>query len=381
MSEPASIGLVIGQLCHGGAERQLYELVRGIDQARFRCHVYCLSDVVAPYGPMIERAGGVLRVLPRTRHMEAGRVRRLAHAFRQDGIRLAHAFLFQANAYAWVARRLARVPHLITSVRNCQGVGFVRDWANRFAFRASDAIVCNGEAVRTFVHDHYGAPARRCVVVYNGVDLTRFAPPVPEDAAASNGSTSRLILTVARLVPQKDVSLFIEAAARLRAEYAGVRFAIAGDGPSRPDLERLAQARGLEGVVSFLGARSDVPELLRAADVFWLTSAVEGLPNVVLEALASGTPVVTRDVGACREIIRHGATGYLVGARDPEPFVRYTMPLLVDPVRARDMGRAGRAAAEQSFSLTQMVRAMERLYDALLDTAHPAVAVAQGVNP
>lgn len=376
VTEPTPIGLVIGQLCHGGAERQLYELVRGLDQDRFRCHVYCLSEAVAPYGPLVERAGAILRVLPRTRHMEAGRLLRLARMFRQDGIRLAHAFLFQANAYAWVARRLARVPHLITSVRNCQGVGLVRDWANRLAFRASDAIICNGEAVKSFVRDHYGAPEGRCVVVYNGVDLARFAPLVPDGAASTDGSAHRLILTVARLVPQKDVGLFIEAARRLHAAYADARFAIVGDGPSRPELETQVRAAGLEGLVTFLGARTDVPDLLRTADVFWLTSTVEGLPNVVLEAQASGTPVVTRDVGACREIVRHGVTGYLVGARDPEPFVRHTLPLLLDPARARDMGRAGRSAAEQKFSLTQMVRAMERLYDALLGPAHPAVAVA-----
>jgi glycosyltransferase involved in cell wall biosynthesis len=372
------VGLVIGQLCHGGAERQLYELVRGLDQSRFRPIVYCLSDVVAPYGPLVEQAGATLRVLPRAGHMETRRLRLLARRFRQDGVRLVHAFLFQANAYTWIARRLAGVPHLITSVRNCQGVGRVRDWANRFAFRASDAIVCNGEAVRTFLRQHYGAPPGRCVVIYNGVDLGRFAPPAPADAdpAPGNGARSPLVVTVARLVPQKDLALFVEAAARLRQAHPTARFAVVGDGPSRPELAALASARGLDGALEFLGARADVPDVLRAADVFWLTSAVEGLPNVVLEAAACGLPVVARDVGACREIVRHGATGYLVSARDPEPFVRYTLPLLQDPSRARAMGRTGRAVAEEQFSLTQMVRATERLYAAALGTPSPAVAVA-----
>jgi glycosyltransferase involved in cell wall biosynthesis len=307
--------------------------------------------------------------------MEVRRLKLLARRFRRDGVRLVHAFLFQANAYTWMARRLAGVPHLITSVRNCQGVGRVRDWANRLAFRASDAIVCNGEAVRTFLRQHYGAPPGRCVVIYNGVDLERFAPPASADADRPAGD-GPLVLTVARLVPQKDVALFVEAAARLRQAHPSARFAIVGDGPARPELAAQARARGLDGALQFLGARTDIADLLRTADVFWLTSAVEGLPNVVLEAAASALPVVTRDVGACREIVRPGATGYLVSARDPEPFVRYTLPLLQDRARARAMGRTGRAVAEEQFSLTQMVRATERLYAAALGMSSPAVAVA-----
>jgi glycosyltransferase involved in cell wall biosynthesis len=370
-----AVGLVIGQLCHGGAERQLYELVRGLDGDRFRCFVYCLSGVTEPYGPLVERAGATLRVLPRSRHLDLGRVQALARALRQDRVALAHAFLFQANAYTWMARRLAGTARMITSARNCQGIGALRDWANRLAFRASDAIICNGEAVRTFVQRHYRAPADRCVVIYNGVDLTRFHPRAPEPAAAG-GSRGPLIVTVARLVPQKDLGLFVEAAAGLHREFPAARFAVIGDGPSRDELAALARARGLGDAVQFLGARGDVPELLRAADVFWLTSAVEGTPNVVLEALASATPVVARDVGACAEIVEHGSVGYLVPARDPDPFVRHTLPLLRDPARARAMGRAGRTLVERRFSLARMVRETETLYRSVLTTAHPSAELA-----
>lgn len=368
--EPVRIGLVIGQLCHGGAERQLYELVRGIDGDAFQAYVYCLSDAVEPYGPLVEREGAVLRVLPRARHLEVGRVRALARALARDRIAIAHAFLFNANPYAWAASRLAGVRRLVTSARNCQGIGRVRDLANRVAFRGSDVIICNGEAVREFVHRHYGAPRERCAVIYNGVDLEQFAP----GPSAAGGPARPLVLTVARLVPQKDLDLFVEAAARLAAAHPSVRFAIAGDGPCRPALQALAAERGLADRLTFLGARKDVPALLREASAFWLTSAVEGLPNVLLEATASGVPVVARDVGACREIVRHGATGYLVPARDPEPFVRHTLPLLNDPERAGLLGRAGRALAEERFSLNQMVRATERVYHSLLAT--PPVAAA-----
>jgi glycosyltransferase involved in cell wall biosynthesis len=117
--------------------------------------------------------------------------------------------------------------------------------------------------------------------------------------------------------------------------------------------------------VSFLGERSDVPALLRAADVFWLTSAWEGLPNVVLEALACGTPVIARDVGAAREIIEHTHHGFLVAERAPEPFVAHTLELLAAPEWARALSDAGRRRVEQTFSVSAMVRATERLYRAV----------------
>jgi glycosyltransferase involved in cell wall biosynthesis len=360
-ARPITIGFVIGQLSHGGAERQLYELVRGLDRRRFRPMVYCLSAHTTPYGELLKSLGVPLNVVPRRRHFEWGRIRTLARLIRRDGVDIVHAFLFQANPYAWLAARLARGPRLVTSARNCRTIGLVRDWANRVAFRASDAIVCNGGAVRDFVVRRYAAPSGKCVVIHNGVDLDRFAPP----GGARNGQRQPLVLGVGRLVPQKDFELFLEAAALLVGRNPATGFAIVGDGPERAALERRAAHYGLAHTVTFMGERQDVPDLLRAADILWLTSLWEGLPNVVLEAAASGTPVVARDIGATREIVCHGVTGYLVPERDPETFAAHTRDLLTDPARLRGMGEAARRVVEERFSLTRMVAATEDLYQTL----------------
>jgi glycosyltransferase involved in cell wall biosynthesis len=360
---PVRLGLVIGQLGVGGAERQLYELVSRIDRTRFQCVVYCLSERTAPFGPMIQDAGAPVRVLRRGGHFDASRILRLALAMRRDRIDIAHSFLFLANAYAWAASRLARVPHLVTSARNCKDVGTTRRRINRRAFRASDIVVCNGEAVRSYVRRRYGAHPANTVVIYNGVDLTRFQPPVA--AAPKTGPRERLVVTVGRLVPQKDLDLFLDAAALLARQDDAARFAIAGDGPSRLELERAAAARGLGRKVAFLGERRDVPAVLGAADVFWLTSAWEGLPNVVLEAMACGKPVIARAVGACPEIVSHGVSGFLVGERDPKKFADYTMELFVYPARAHAMGQAGREIATDRFSVARMVTDMENVYQTL----------------
>jgi glycosyltransferase involved in cell wall biosynthesis len=358
-----TIGFVIGQLTRGGAERQLYELVRGLDPRRFRSVVYCLSEHTSPYGEELQALDVPLRVLPRGRNYEWGRVRALARMFRQDGVTIVHAFLFQANPYAWLAARLAGVPRLITSARNTKTIGFLRDVANRFAFRASDAILCNGEAVRDYIARVYGAPTERCVVVRNGVDLERFAPD-PGPAAGRHGPE---VIGIGRLVPNKDFELFIDAAALLVRRHPGTTFTIVGDGPLRAALQRRAADAGLADALRFLGARDDIPDLLRQADVLWSTSAWEGLPNVVLEAAASGLPVVARDVGATREVVQHGRNGFLIGERDPEPFAACTGRLLSDPAAARTMGLEGRRLVAEAFSLDRLAKTSEELYRAVLE--------------
>lgn len=365
--ERIRIGYVIPQLAHGGAERQLYELSRGLDVARFRCFVYCLSERVVPYGDMIREAGVELRILTPRGHFDITRMLQLANFLRKDRINIVHAFLFHGNGYAWPARRLAGGPRLVTSARNCRAVGRLRDRVNRLAFERSDAIVCNGEAVRTFIMRHYLARADKCAVIYNGVDFQRFTLP-PKGPPSACGSGGGLVITVGRLVPQKDIELFLDAATLLAQKQAKARFMIVGDGYRREALERYAAGNGLSGRVTFLGERTDIPELLRTADVVWLTSAWEGLSNLLLEGMACAKPIVTRDVGACREIVRHGVNGYLVPTRDPEAFADYTLGLLSNPIQASEMGQAGRKIAEEKFSLSAMIRNTVTLYDSLLNS-------------
>jgi len=364
------IGYVIGQLIYGGAERQLYELVRGLDPTHFRCFVYCLSERLYPYGDMLRKAGAELRVLKRHGHFDLTRVHNLARLMHQDRLDIVHSYLFLANGYVWAAQRLAGVPYLVTSARNCKKVGLLRGWINRLAFQRSHAIVCNGEAVRAYTVQYYGAPVAKSVVICNGVDLERFsASSDPMSGhAARGGPTDKLVLTIGRLVPQKDLDLFLEAALLLTQTTPGVRFLIVGDGPCRQVLEQRAVQNGLDGRVAFLGERGDIPLLLGTADVFWLTSAWEGFPNVLLEAMACAKPVVTRDVGACRELVSHGVNGYLVSTRDASTFAAFTRDLLANPAQAHAMGQAGRRLVAERFSVAAMVQATARLYGALLES-------------
>ena len=366
--ERTRIGYVIDRLLYGGGEGQLCELVRGLDAQRFQCFVYCLSDEASPYEERLRAAGAELRFIKRHGHFDIVRLLKLARLLRQDRIDLVHSFLFLANAYTWLARRLAGVPYLVTSARNCKEIGALRGWINQLAFRGSDAIICNGEAVRAFAVQHFRAPDAKIAVIANGVDLARFEVDSVHacESASRSTSTDRIILTIGRLVPQKDLDLFIEAAFLLTRATTGVRFVIVGDGPCRERLERRVAERRLEDKISFLGTRGDIPALLREADIFWLTSAWEGMPNVLLEAMACAKPIVARDVGACREVVTHGVNGYLVNSRDARQIADYTLDLLAHPARAQEMGQAGWRRVEENLSISAMIQATEKLYGSLL---------------
>ena len=355
MTGPVRVGLVIGQLTTGGAEGQLWLLCRDLDRARFQPIVYCLSEQTAPYGEQIAASGVPVRVISGTR---LARVRGLRRWLVADRINVVHAWLFIANSFAWVASCRAHQA-LVTSARNCKRQGTVLDFLNRRAFQASAAIVVNSENVRTYVADHYAAPRERMHVIYNAIDTQRFHPAT---VAAPAATTLGPIVTAGRLVAQKNHDLFLRAAQQLTREIPGLRFVIIGDGPLRGALTAQAAQLGIADQVVFAGERSDVDELLRGASLFWLTSRWEGLPNVVLEALASGVPVVATDVGGTRELVRSGVDGFVVASEDQDGLVRHSRDLLVDAALRRRFQAAARARAEQ-FSVAQMVSAFARLYE------------------
>jgi glycosyltransferase involved in cell wall biosynthesis len=228
---------------------------------------------------------------------------------------------------------------------------------NVAAFRASSRIVANSAAVAAYIGRVYRAPRRRVQVVYNGVDGQRFhRQPRPPGRPLT-------VIGAGRLVAQKNFLLFVEAAARVRRAVPEIRFRIAGDGPQREMIQRRCQELGLADAVEFLGERPDVEAVFRDGDAFWLTSGWEGLPNVVIEAMASGLPVVATDVGGTGELLRSGREGFLVRPGAIDELEYYATALLRDAELRAGMSAAAVQRAGQ-FSLARMVQRTAALYDA-----------------
>jgi glycosyltransferase involved in cell wall biosynthesis len=357
--ERRRVGLVIGQLTYGGAESQLFELARGL--ARFaEPFVYCLSAAEEPYGPRLRESGIPLRVLPSRGSFDLSRVVALRRALVADGVEIVHAFLFLASGYAYLATRgLSRV-RLVTSARNCKPEPHpVRRAVLRAAFRASSKVICNSREMARYAAACYGAPADRTCVVLNGVDTDRFA-------LAPRAHEGLRIGTIGRIEKQKNLDVFLDAAAAVHARRRDASFVVVGDGSLREHYAREVGKRGLSSVVSLPGTRGDVPEFLAGLDQFWLTSDWEGTPNVVLEAMAAGLPVIATRVGGTPEVVDDGATGILVDAGDASAVADASLRLAGDAAASASMGRLAREAALSRFSIAAMVRATADVYEAAL---------------
>ena len=175
-----------------------------------------------------------------------------------------------------------------------------------------------------------------------------------------------MVGSLGRLHPQKGFSDLLTAFAQVRQRIPSVRLFVAGDGELRDDLEAQARSLGMAAVVTFAGVRADVSEVLAALDVFVLPSLWEGMPNAVLEAMASGLPVVATAVGGTPEVVVDGVTGLLVPPQDPGALAQAIGHLLRDPDLRRRMGRAGRRRVEEHFDVRETVRQVESLYETLL---------------
>jgi glycosyltransferase involved in cell wall biosynthesis len=226
-------------------------------------------------------------------------------------------------------------------------------WADRLAGRCTTVTICVAEHERS-----KGVRARTCrsgqtVVIRNAVDVA--AAP----RARLDGGRPRLV-TVGRLKAPKDFATLVRAFAALPSN--SFEALIVGDGPERPVVEAEVERLGLGRAVRLLGERQDVPALLAGSDVFVLSSASEGLPLSVEEAMAAGLPVVASAVGGVPEVVVEGETGFLVPPGDVDRLTVALGRLLADPSLRRRMGASGRARAEALFDLAAFRRAHVDLY-------------------
>jgi glycosyltransferase involved in cell wall biosynthesis len=243
-----------------------------------------------------------------------------------------------------------------------------REWLYRRALRGTDYVVAVCEAARTRYASQQPRTRARLLAVPNGIRIDRFAEASASTRArlASTldlGADARVAGTVGRLDPVKDQAMLLRAFSRVHEVLPRAALLLIGDGALRGELETLAGSLGIGARVRFLGDRDDVPDLLGGLDLFVLPSRSEGYSIALLEACASGLPIVATDVGGNREIVEDRCNGRLVPAGDERAFAEAMRELLDDPVRASRLGRAGREWAKAQASLQAMAERYQRLYD------------------
>lgn len=355
----------------GGAERCLVELATRVDRSRFEPVAFCLAprptDDERSCVPALEAAGVRTFFLNARRYVHfPGLVRRLASLLREAEVFVLQSFLFHANLAGRLAARRAGVPVVISGIRVAEPRRW-HLWADRWTHGSVDRYVCVSRAVADFTASTGGIPREKLVVIPNGIELARYPSPHRANLASLGMPPGRkTALFVGRLDVQKGVDWLLETAGLWMQRLPEWDLLLVGEGPLRPRLQRLATRHGIAQRVHFAGFRGDVPEILAATDLLVLPSRWEGMPNAVLEAMASGLPVVSTRAEGVAELLGPGAAEQTVSLGDTQALVERLVTIASQPEVSARLGRENRARAKRSFGLPAMVAAYQDLWESLL---------------
>jgi glycosyltransferase involved in cell wall biosynthesis len=351
----------------GGAERQLLELLKGIDRDKYTPHLVCIEVG----GLVAERAreiGVPVHHVTRSWRWDMGVVTRLRRFIKDKQVSIVHAYLGLPGFYGALAGKLGGAK-VITTIRIAGPRMRFTDVSERFAFLISDSILSNSKAGADFYFKRF--PGRhKTQVIYNGYRLSEFDQTVAVTRADLGLPEDSLVIGhVANLTYLKDYPTFLQALTRVfRVEPRAVAV-IVGDGAKRENYESLAGSLGINERTCFVGHRRDVLGLVKTFDIGVLASHPdysEGLSNSVAEYMGMSKPVVATDVGGNRELVGDGVSGYLSPAGKPEPLSDRIIDLLRNDDLRQDMGRQGRKFFEENLTLERMVSETQRVYERLL---------------
>jgi glycosyltransferase involved in cell wall biosynthesis len=360
------------QLETGGAERQLVVLLEGLDRSRYRPFVV-VERLGGALEPSVRKLGIPIHVVPRRSRRDPLFPFRLARLLRRERVDVVHPVESMLDVYGVLAGVVARVPVRLMTWRTLH----YRWWHTVLLWLTlplAHRLIANSEHAARWLRRWF-RPRSRVIAIPNGLDCERFAhaPTLDEKRRALGlaDDAGPLIGMVARLRPDKDFETLFDAARRLRARFPKLTVLVVGSGPRLGELEAAASRLLPPGGCRFLGQRHDVHELYHLFDVSVLATEYEGMPNVVMEAMAAGRPVVATAVAGCSELIANGATGILVPPHDAEALAGAIARLLDDGALARQLGKAAQQHVREHYSLERLVERHEHLYESLLARKRP----------
>lgn len=360
---PVRLTFVITDLELGGVPLHLYRLATRLSRERFSLEVISLAGR-GPVGQMLASNGipvfacgacwpGDVRALWRLgRHLAASR---------PDVV---HSLLFHANIACRAVGPLAGIPtkRLLCEIQTAE---VERRWhlvVDNLTCRLCRFEIGNSPSVVDHLHRQAHIPKSRLLCQWGAVDVAAIERARPAERSDFGlPADEPVVLWTGRLDPVKGFEEMLGGFAIL-CQSQPARLLLAGEGPSRPSIERLIQAHHLWDRVRLLGRRTDVPSLLKMADVFLFCSRTEGLPNSLLEAMAAGLPVIATDVPGCRDVVIDGETGLLVHSRSPEGIGRQLKRLLGEPTLAERLGGRAQCWVREHLGIGSWVANWEECY-------------------
>lgn len=371
--KPFILAQLAGSAGYGGGERYLELLLDHLDRSRFRPMLICPEP-----GPFVTRMVSkhipthIIHLAPLFNPLA---VVRLAHLLKRNEVTILQTHGARANVYGCLAARLAGVPCVVATIHNS-----VRDYEVslirrhlyltilRILLPLTTRLICVSDAIKRDVLADCPGVENKITTIRNGIDQRQFSGSadrlkVRREWCVGDGPA---LLVVARLTEQKGHRFLIKALPGLLAEWPSLTCLFVGEGESREALRSLVRETGVEPACRFAGAQDNVGDWYAAADVVVLPSLSEGLPFVVLEAMAMARPVVASNVNGVPEVIQDGLNGILVPPRNSQALEEAIRSLLRDPVRAARMGEAGRHEVAAAFTVGTMIHHTVGVFEAAI---------------
>ncbi len=377
-AQPPLVMHLVHRFDTGGLENGIVNLINHMPEGAYRHAVVAMTEAEPNFVQRIRRPDVAVHAL----HKPQGHgarvypgLARLIRALRPSVLHSRNLGTLECQVVGWWTGVPVRIHgEHGRDVGDLDGSNRKHQWLRR-AYRpfVQRYVALSGD-LGDYLQQRVGVPAARIARIYNGVDISRFQPAgatrVPLAGSPFNAPGLFVAGTVGRMQPVKAQTLlaeaFIEALRRAPALAARLRLVMIGDGPLRAQAQAMLDQAGLAHLAWLPGERRDVPDVMRHLDCFVLPSLAEGISNTILEAMASGLPVVATAVGGNGDLVQQGVTGELVPSADPAALAAALAALADAPDRAAAWGRAGRQRVEQVFSLDAMVAAYRALYDDML---------------
>lgn len=352
-----------------GPGKTMLNTWRTIDRARFDLVIAATRPDPGGGNLLLEtarRLGATSVEMGIGRGVDMSAVRQLIRLLRERRIDILQTHDAQTRRIGALAAKLTGTTH-VTSVEGWifnDAKQKASTWLDKRLIGLADAVIAVSGRLKADL-EAAGVPARKITVLHNSMLLDDCLPPdgTPSPAEWRVDGSRPVVSIVGRLSEEKGHRAFLEAAQRILRERPETRFLIVGEGPLEADLRMSVARLSLSESVVFTGHRADMARIYNATDVLVISSSTEGLPYVLLEASAYGTPTVATTVGGIPEVIRDGVTGWLVGSGDVAAIADRVLRCLADPTARAKMGAAARTEIERRFDFRRRTRALEQLYE------------------
>lgn len=361
-----SVVQVLYSLEIGGVEKLAVTIATHLERTKFRPAI-CALDGDGVLSEVLTQHGVPYHVLWR-QGIEAGVLARLYRCFRQEKPSIVHTHQFAQLLFALLPAKLygAKIVHTEHEYYIYRKDARARRLFKQLVRFCSALTVVGPEVARYYV-DELGVSPRRIHVIASGIDLSQFSVPAGAIRTQLGLASDNVVFgIVGRLEPEKDHRTLLQAFRALIDRRQQVHLLVVGDGSLRGELESCSRALGLERHVTFLGARTDIPQVLSTFDVFVLSSINEGVPLSVIEAMGAGKPVIATDVGGLRLLVKPSVNGSLVPPNDPAALETAMRDMAANPALRQEMGKRSRQIASDAFSVSTMINRYQDLYESVL---------------